>query len=416
MNPDNNDSTRLMSDEETSILSSDNSNVLNEKTSPVPPADKSAQAPSKRKITTSDMASAGIGLAVGAAAGATVGVNATPSHKDDNIELKDDGEIDKDAANKNETATEVSPEAGTDSPTDVTDNIDPSSTANTINVEINLTTGAEGQYVVSGPNPAEAAEREPNAVIQDAGRQMHENAQTDVENQVTEVDDVILEESSIPEANVSDSMSFSEAFAAARAQVGPGGCFTWHGQVYGTYYENEWNAMSHEEQHDFQLAALNIEHDSNSHHSDSSEQYASAKPTSVDAEVNHGVSGDDVVYVDPEPVSENEVRILGLGQVEDSSGNTHEAAVFDISGNQAMIIDSDDDNVYDVLQADFNHDNQITEDEVFTNFGEQGLTVDDVKTEYEQQLAVEQQFEDDNIAQDITNTDFDNNVDVSDFA
>lgn len=43
---------------------------------------------------------------------------------------------------------------------------------------------------------------------------------------------------------VNDNMSFNEAFAAARHEVGPGGLFEWHGQVYGTYYGNEWDAMS----------------------------------------------------------------------------------------------------------------------------------------------------------------------------
>ena len=43
---------------------------------------------------------------------------------------------------------------------------------------------------------------------------------------------------------VDDSMSFGQAFAAARHEVGPGGLFVWHGNTYGTYYGNEWNAMS----------------------------------------------------------------------------------------------------------------------------------------------------------------------------
>lgn len=43
---------------------------------------------------------------------------------------------------------------------------------------------------------------------------------------------------------VDDSMSFNQAFAAARHEVGPGGLFVWHGNTYGTYYANEWNAMS----------------------------------------------------------------------------------------------------------------------------------------------------------------------------
>ena len=45
-------------------------------------------------------------------------------------------------------------------------------------------------------------------------------------------------------SGVDDSMSFSQAFAAARHEVGPGGLFEWRGNTYGTYYANEWNAMS----------------------------------------------------------------------------------------------------------------------------------------------------------------------------
>ena len=51
--------------------------------------------------------------------------------------------------------------------------------------------------------------------------------------------------------SVDDSMSFSEAFAAARKEVGAGGLFVWHGNTYGTYYAEEWNAMSEEEKEEY---------------------------------------------------------------------------------------------------------------------------------------------------------------------
>ena len=50
---------------------------------------------------------------------------------------------------------------------------------------------------------------------------------------------------------VEDDMSFGQAFAAARSELGPGGVFTWHGQIYGTYYGNEWNAMTSEEREQY---------------------------------------------------------------------------------------------------------------------------------------------------------------------
>ncbi len=54
---------------------------------------------------------------------------------------------------------------------------------------------------------------------------------------------------------VSEDMSFGAAFAAARAEVGPGGFFSWHGQLYNTYYESEWNALSAEQRLQY-LASL----------------------------------------------------------------------------------------------------------------------------------------------------------------
>ncbi len=52
-------------------------------------------------------------------------------------------------------------------------------------------------------------------------------------------------------AAVGDDMSFAEAFAEARAEVGPGGVFVWHGGVYSTFYAEEWNAMTPAEQQAF---------------------------------------------------------------------------------------------------------------------------------------------------------------------
>lgn len=60
--------------------------------------------------------------------------------------------------------------------------------------------------------------------------------------------------------------SFNEAFAQARAQVGPGGAFEWHGQIYGTYYETEWNAMSDAEKEAFTANAMGYAHHDGGHH------------------------------------------------------------------------------------------------------------------------------------------------------
>lgn len=56
--------------------------------------------------------------------------------------------------------------------------------------------------------------------------------------------------------SVNDDMSFSEAFAAARDEVGAGGVFEWHGQAYNTFYKEEFEAMSPSEISDY-YAAVN---------------------------------------------------------------------------------------------------------------------------------------------------------------
>lgn len=44
--------------------------------------------------------------------------------------------------------------------------------------------------------------------------------------------------------NIQDSMSFAEAFSTARQEVGAGGAFVWRGNVYDTYYREEWDLLS----------------------------------------------------------------------------------------------------------------------------------------------------------------------------
>lgn len=51
--------------------------------------------------------------------------------------------------------------------------------------------------------------------------------------------------------NVNDEMSFADAYAAAREELGAGGVFVWNGNVYNTYNQEEWEALSDEEKADF---------------------------------------------------------------------------------------------------------------------------------------------------------------------
>ncbi len=58
-----------------------------------------------------------------------------------------------------------------------------------------------------------------------------------------------------------DSMKFDEAFEAARAQVGPGGLFPWHGQVHSTYTPEEWDSLDRSLRSEFEtmMASANVQ-------------------------------------------------------------------------------------------------------------------------------------------------------------
>lgn len=49
---------------------------------------------------------------------------------------------------------------------------------------------------------------------------------------------------------VTDNMSFDQAFASARKELGAGGFFNWHGKTYNTYYKEEWDSMTDVEKSD----------------------------------------------------------------------------------------------------------------------------------------------------------------------
>lgn len=50
---------------------------------------------------------------------------------------------------------------------------------------------------------------------------------------------------------VNNNMSFNEAFAAARKDVGPGGFFNYKGETYNTYYKEEWDSLSPADKQDY---------------------------------------------------------------------------------------------------------------------------------------------------------------------
>jgi hypothetical protein len=153
-------------------------------------------------------------------------------------------------------------------------------------------------------------------------------------------------EVTLPVAQMHNDMSFGEAFEAARAEVGPGGVFIWHGGIYNTYTADEWNAMTPQQKNDFA-------------HQVNPEVRAHEVPTPTDAHPDvavqpapdadvHTVSDTSDVHVVEQQIAQNfdmgdDVHIVGYANAEghlvvgyDSTGDGQaDVAIIDMDGNLA---------------------------------------------------------------------------------
>ncbi len=167
---------------------------------------------------------------------------------------------------------------------------------------------------------------------------------------------------------VSDNMSFSEAFAAARTEVGTGGVFVWHGKLYNTFTAEEWDNMTTEEHNDF---ASHISYTSYYHY----DHHSTAHNQTPDENVAvHPGEDTQVVEVVDTGEETHEVEVLGV--VHDNETGYNVGGMI-IDGHEAMVVDVDNDQVFDGALIDQNNDGQFSDDEIH-DISDMGLTVDDL--------------------------------------
>ena len=169
---------------------------------------------------------------------------------------------------------------------------------------------------------------------------------------------------------VNDAMSFNEAFAAARAEVGAGGAFDWRCNVYGTYYAEEWNSMSASEKSDFN------DHFSWNHLESSDNSTASnyiADNTIEVVSVDHSGSSVHQTATEVEVMSaQPEIEVLGVVHDMQTGSNIGGLSV---DGQDVFLIDVDGDLEFDLMASDLNQNNIVDEGEIVDIHG-QGMTVD----------------------------------------
>ena len=207
-------------------------------------------------------------------------------------------------------------------------------------------------------------------------------------------------DSQIPVAHTpNDEMSFREAFEAAREEVGPGGAFTWHGNVYSTYRSDdpEWIALGPDGQ------AAHCQEIANQVHADP-----------FDAPVDNPADPNDVPQEpiepqDPEPI-ETDVHIT---EIREDPGSDAIAAIGEVDGVATVFIDEDGDGNVDIVLHDDNGDGQIEESEVYSAEGT-GITIEALAQEMDHGQDVLLENDQPDYTNDIT-PDYDNTADVNGF-
>lgn len=109
-----------------------------------------------------------------------------------------------------------------------------------------------------------------------------------------------------------------------------------------------------------------------------------------------------------------EVQVLDYQTVTGADGQQMDAALVNIAGNQALIVDADLDGVADALVADANNNGQIDNDEVM-DISEHHLMMSELQAAVNTDPATDPAADPNVMAQNAYNSDYENNANVDDY-
>lgn len=178
---------------------------------------------------------------------------------------------------------------------------------------------------------------------------------------------------------VNDSMSFSDAFNAAREEVGAGGVFEWHGNLYSTYTAAEWYNMDATARNEF---ADSIHWDGPSHEyvsSNHSQSSHSTHSTHTEEVTNTQTVSNGNTTQTQSPSKDEEdspdVEIIGVEHANIDGEHDSIIGTASINGQAVYFIDVDgEDNEFELMVSDTNGNNQVDEGEV-VDISEQHMSV-----------------------------------------
>lgn len=164
----------------------------------------------------------------------------------------------------------------------------------------------------------------------------------------------------MPELKPLDELSFREAFDTARAEMGPGGVFRWHGNLYNTYTADEWQAMSDERKEE-----LAQEVDPEISPEDIDTDVVTVNETADSLQTEASETSDPLLSEASEAEDDSDdVRVIGQGEVTLQNGRNVTVQELEVNGQRVAVIDVDQDGTADIAMTDLNHNRQMDEGEV----------------------------------------------------
>ena len=173
------------------------------------------------------------------------------------------------------------------------------------------------------------------------------------------------------ETEVSNGVSFTDAFNAAREAVGPGGIFHWNGNVYSTYTSEEWDAMTEEQKQDFANSVP-------------SEKPAIDEAQPIVVVVETPSTPEPVVQaVDLESETHTHPNLQGFEAGED----VRIVGYTEVEGHVAVGYDFDGDSQIDVALIDMDNSGDISAPDVLVDSEGNMSTIEEVNSGYDQSYA-----------------------------
>jgi hypothetical protein len=159
---------------------------------------------------------------------------------------------------------------------------------------------------------------------------------------------IVLHDEAPVASHVSDDMSFKDAFAVAREEVGPGGVFEWNGKTYNTYTSEESNAMTSEQKQEFMASAGNTEPEG---HNISANEVDIVKIDGGDSTIPTAIKESESVVNSSSESETADGQMLEEQWIDDGTGNKIHVAHFLVNGEHIVKVDQDGDGKFDLTMT-----------------------------------------------------------------